>query len=121
MRTELEEYRVPGLDDLAERIVEQDWLTDVPVPIPGIELGSRQSGAGHGGKERDRRRSRPNITQAVQQLRFELLHPRAVIRHVHAQGAAEYVHLVESLVDLAEHRSVAGEGDRHRAIYRRKR
>src|SRR4029453_13162818 len=99
MCTELEEYRVPCLDDLAEGIVEQDWLMDVLVPIPSIEPGSRQSGAGHGRKERGRRRSRPNTTQAVQELRFELLHPRAVIRHVHSQGAAEYVHRVESLVD----------------------
>src|SRR5262245_17128989 len=119
MCTELEEYRTSCVDDRAKRVLEEDRLTDVLVPISSVQLGSRDSGAGHGGEKRRSCRSRPNMAQAIHKLCFKLFHCRAVIWHVHSQRAAEYVRFVESLVDLAEHGSVTGECNRSGAVYRR--
>ena len=116
MRANLEEYPVPCLDDVPQRLVEEHGLPDIPIPIPCIQLRPRQRSTGHRGEEWRRCRPRPDIAQAFHQLLFELLHLRAVIRHVHLQGAAEHVRCIESLVDFGEHRGIARKRDRTGAV-----
>ncbi len=86
MRADLDEHPMPCFDDLPQRLVEQHRLANVPVPVGRIQLGSRQRRAGDRGVEWRRRRPRPDVPQAFHQLAFELLHFRAVIRHVHLQA-----------------------------------
>src|SRR5262245_34363110 len=100
MRAYFEEQRVPRLDDLRHGVEEQHWLPNITVPVPRIQFRSRQNSTGHGREEWRRCRPRPEIAQALDQLRLKRLHFRAMERHLHLQGASEQTRCGESPINF---------------------